>query len=791
MPVGRSTLILDDWSGGLNTDLPADKLPKSMATVLENADVKNKALKGALGAAAYLTGLPEGFVRISEGQFRLTVPSEQDITLVYGTLSGADKLYVRPYLSMAGAWVDSWQELTEKEGNNTADAETNTTTVVDAALLSSTNDYYNGWIFYNLTRNKSTVITDYVGSTKTITLAWEIASQKKDDSYFICRNPIYDVSGNTFFAPESVCRFSQRSNIIDIVTGSDAEFKLTGKSDLVLSVINGYQAFDDTDLNYSGLYLTIRPPLALQRAWTQIAAVAADITNAIGSDSGRTRWLLIACAKYDGSDESPLWKGDSGDFDGTQFVLQSGSAPLTTSTGNDIEIEERGLFQSEIIQLSMSISYGRDSGHVPLLIPKAGKVADDNGIILFDRRISSIIIYMAQASESSTTTLKPATEWRKVAELLVNDSAWSGTGAAYTQTVSIDAYSWAKYAGIDVSEYQGHSAIKIHANSDFIAKVKNQTFVASSYVDKKRESLLWQTPFTQEGFNAASVVPNPDFIDLGSYGIGKILGIFEAIGNIAVFGHDRVMKLELSNDNIVSIQQQYQFRGAASKNGIFSLNGLVYFTAIEDIYYYNTYQDIVKSITESYIREAWLDLATADKEVSAIGYDRRHEKLVIAAGSTIFVYNVPRPLADTLSTDTQAIGTWQKYNVGLTFSSFYTNVEGACIGITSAGVGYELFSASSASNSMIYESFEMQGAFSIEALRLVYTDSGFVVVKIYDLEKNSSYPVKSYRFPPQSVLKQRDIYEGCFTNRMKIRIEGGQNTVISKLILNPDIKDEG
>ena len=171
MPVGKATLVLDDWSGGLNTDLPPDKINKAMATVLENADVRNKALQGTPGAFAYLDGLPVGFVRISEAQFKFTISSEQDVTLVYGTLSGADKLYVRPYLSMAGAWVDSWQELTEKEGNNTADAGTNTTSVVDSALLSSTNDYYNGWILYNNTRNKSTVITDYDGGTKTLTLA--------------------------------------------------------------------------------------------------------------------------------------------------------------------------------------------------------------------------------------------------------------------------------------------------------------------------------------------------------------------------------------------------------------------------------------------------------------------------------------------------------------------------------------------------------------------------------------------------------------------------------------------
>lgn len=786
MPVGRSTLILDDWSGGLNTDLPADKLPKSMATVLENADVKNKALKGALGAAAYLTGLPEGFVRISEGQFRLTVPSEQDITLVYGTLSGADKLYVRPYLSMAGAWVDSWQELTEKEGNNTADAGTNTTTVVDAALLSTTNDYYNGWILLNLSRAQSSVITDYDGSSKTITLAWAITSQTTGDSYLVCRNPVYTDDGNYIFSPDSVCRFSQRGNSIDIVTGSNLE--LGYHSDLVLTVLSNYAGFDDTDLNYSGLYLTVRAPQVLQLAWTQLAAIAAGSAEyAIGSDSAGTIWLLMAVAKYDGTDESPIWKG-VGTMDGTQFTIASTASPNATSTGNDINISATS--SPEAIRISVSISYGKSAVNVPLLSPGGAFASDINYNIIFDRRITSIVFYMAQATAASATLVTPRTEWRKVQEVLVNDSTWSGTGPLYTRTVDIDAYAYNKNAGIDISEFQGHSAIQVRVKADFVTKIKNQTFVASAYADQRRQSFLWQTPFTQEGYNAATVTPYTAFIDMGTYGLGAIKGMVESFGALVVFGEDRLVKFQVS-DGIASTDQQYQFRGASSPDALFSINGLVYFVSIEDIYYYSSSQQVVKSITESFVREAWRALATADKQAAAIGYDRRNDKLIIAAGSTIFVYNLPKPLADTLSTDTQAIGAWQKYNVGLTFASFYTNVDGACIGITSAGVGYELFSSSATSNNLIYESPEMQGAFSVEAVRLVYTDSGFVMVQIYDLEKNASYPIKSYRFPPQSTLKQYDLYAGCFTNRMKIRIEGGQNTVISKLIINPDGKDEG
>lgn len=788
MPVGKSTLIFDDWSGGLNTDLPADKISRAMATVLENADVRNKALQGTPGAAAYLTGLPTGFVRISEGQFKLTKPSEEEITLVYGTLSGADKLYVRPYLNSSGTWVDSWQELTEKEGDNAADAGTNTTTVIDAALLSTTNDYYNGWILYNKTRNKSSIITDYDQASKTITLAWAITAQTNGDTYFICRNPIYDVSGNSYFAPDTECKFSQRENSIDIITGSDAEFKLAGKSDMVLTVINGYQAFDDTDLNFTGLYLSIKPPLVLQRPWTQLAGVA-TVTYYISEATERSRWLVIACAKYDGIQEGPRWKGDSGDYDGTTFVLQSASAPTATSPGNDIELEAADV-TAEIIQISVSISYGRDSGHVPLLIPKSGKNADDNGVIAFDRRISSIVIYAAQADDFSATQVKPITEWRKVKELQVNDAAWSGAGPTYTQTIYISSLEWPANAGVDISEYQGHNATKVHANADYIATVKNQTFVASAYADERRKGFIWQTPFTQAGSNAACVIPHTDYLDLGSYGIGKIMGIVESAGYLVAFSEDRIARMGVA-DSIISAEQQYQFRGVSSKNGIFSINGLVYFTALEDIYYYNPAQNVVKSITESYIRDTWRAISTANKQSAAIGYDRRYEKLVIAAGSTIYVYNIPKPLADTLSTDTQAIGSWQKYNVSLTFNSFYTNIEGACIGIDSTGAGYELFSSSSTSNALIYESPVVQGAFSIEAVRLVYTDTATLKVMVYDLEKNASHPIHTYRFPPQSVLRQYDVYKGCYSNRLKVRIEGGLNTYISKLIINPDMKDEG
>ena len=66
----------------------------------------------------------------------------------------------------------------------TADAGTGTTSLVDAGLASAVNDYYNGWYLYNVTRSAGAEVTDYDGSTKTITCG-TIASQASGDTYYL------------------------------------------------------------------------------------------------------------------------------------------------------------------------------------------------------------------------------------------------------------------------------------------------------------------------------------------------------------------------------------------------------------------------------------------------------------------------------------------------------------------------------------------------------------------------------------------------------------------------------
>jgi hypothetical protein len=67
-------------------------------------------------------------------------------------------------------------------GTYTADAGTNTTTVVDAGLAGTA---YIGKYLYNSTRSAGAEITGYVDGTKTITLGTAIASQTSGDTFYV------------------------------------------------------------------------------------------------------------------------------------------------------------------------------------------------------------------------------------------------------------------------------------------------------------------------------------------------------------------------------------------------------------------------------------------------------------------------------------------------------------------------------------------------------------------------------------------------------------------------------
>jgi hypothetical protein len=104
----------------------------------------------------------------------ITVTDKQDSYQTYVRIYKASGTDV-PYLASEAAL--------------TADAGTNTTTIVDAALASSADNYYVGGTVTNSTHAGISIITAYVGATKTITMSPAITSQASGDSYAITKVP--------------------------------------------------------------------------------------------------------------------------------------------------------------------------------------------------------------------------------------------------------------------------------------------------------------------------------------------------------------------------------------------------------------------------------------------------------------------------------------------------------------------------------------------------------------------------------------------------------------------------
>lgn len=69
----------------------------------------------------------------------------------------------------------------------TASGGTNTTTIVQPTLAGTVNDYYNDWYVENQTHTGHSRVTDYVASTKTLTISPAITSQTTSDVFNIIR----------------------------------------------------------------------------------------------------------------------------------------------------------------------------------------------------------------------------------------------------------------------------------------------------------------------------------------------------------------------------------------------------------------------------------------------------------------------------------------------------------------------------------------------------------------------------------------------------------------------------
>jgi len=319
---------------GIDRKSASTDIDKDAAQELVNLNASDK--PGALtkdgeyaDAASSLFGttLPASITWQNLAEMNLTLPENRDIYVLHGKDAGNDHhLYVSPYYD-GSAFQNAFLKLTECEGRLTAGVGTNGNTIVCSGLSSSTNDYYNGWFVYvnNAAAGVevSAVVTDYVGSTKTLSFKTNALGSGglvtvSGDTFYISRFPLLGNFGSS--SPDGI------ANVDDIIRFHQAENKLIGMTGngfqfptqymLWFGYINRYYGDGTPEQQFKNFWLDtqqmLKPYLSYSAPGNLKSCVAAFIvTGGLGTlDNGV--WTFYAAFEYDGYQIGPLSAGYSG-----------------------------------------------------------------------------------------------------------------------------------------------------------------------------------------------------------------------------------------------------------------------------------------------------------------------------------------------------------------------------------------------------------------------------------------------------------------------------------------------
>lgn len=152
--------------------------------------------------------------------------------------------------------VPDYEDRDPTSSTLTAEGGSSTTSVVCSSLASSTDDYYNGWILVNTTRGDTSEVTDYVGSTKTLTVSPAITSQAQNDTFYVIDRrlmgafwPIFTSAKNILF--EFFRQPAYLRNAYDLL---DIPEEFGGEEVIISYVLKEYYKKDPLGMKYDAQY---------------------------------------------------------------------------------------------------------------------------------------------------------------------------------------------------------------------------------------------------------------------------------------------------------------------------------------------------------------------------------------------------------------------------------------------------------------------------------------------------------------------------------------------------------
>jgi len=746
-----------DFSRELVTNADSGDIPQNAAVRMDNcrADQVGK-LRGIPGKALFTGG--------SSGPSGLTIQWFQEVvlndvqTLVCWGLDGSSVQHF--YHSTDGGI--NWTEITEvaflRLDGATTSPDTSFTVKDGTDTASSVNDNYNKWWCFAQGDSAWDYVTDYDGSTLVVTSLYGIGTLADNTQIVFMRFPIWTedrlfssfsdhrnlVPDSSNFKPSVV----QRDNAVGIYTGRKQD-NLTYMDSLAANQFRnlwlGYvelsDAFGHGSLDYTGLHAEKKYLDGNNDGMVASTGVNAGSADALDADD----YAVVFVPLYDGVQEAdtPLYSA------GLPDTLIGSGIVQTVASGEDLVV---------------NISLDRFT-------------SNDYALWMGSRRVRSFLLYLAQVDVTTGSLYKPTSPFVLVREIEIENGSWSGSGP-YTLSVTIQGRDWAAGQKQEFEFRRGHFS-RLWANADFGVQVAGREVAGSLLMYEHndgafvplsargavdRPAYLLPTPVSSSGQNSPDATAIGSVIDMGEFGIYKLMALREFSDKLAAFGEHSLQIMAFRSDGVLAPIEQ--FRGVGVK-GFWSA-----FSNGKDLFWGNQESVYLLQRSGAYvevgfpIRASWQSLSAANRKTAIACYRPKDDSFLLHSQS-----------GDTYIFDNQK-KTWRVYKGTDTLNWISQGVDGEILATDGSDI-YELFVGSpTESLSATYQKdFEFQTEIQLSQFHMSYKSTAVIVVRLYDLEKSESIPaLPDILFMPQSVADMQKELATLNVQRLRVEIQKQAST---------------
>jgi hypothetical protein len=694
----------------MNWDKDPAALADNEAIFLGNADIRyNKMVKlPGEETRTWSRALPVGVSWKGSLQIKMTKPSEQTVDYIHGTDSstGRHRIFMFPYPEGGTFKTDKWLELTEQV-SGTSDVGTSNLQLVDSALSSYADGYFDNWFYYNINNSAQGPIDSFVSATFTASLRRQVSGS----------------SGNAYTLSRCDCNFNNLVPIrlvkgdnesVIVLSGGQDEYDgsttINPVSDAKIQYID--RDYFNADYSFDGM-LMARNNLdgANHESGTKPIVTNVDkVTNMTEDPWPEGRYMFLASPIYDGYQEGPIHEGQGKD----PYQMYN---LLYNSTLNIASGEATHGFEIDLL-----IYANRTGAETKRMKNREA----------WDYRITGIAIYCAELVATGVTNENTlASPFRRVTTIDINDADWTA-GSPGLYSIDDIRITYQQFANGDTqADIQGHSSYRTTMNAAFSVSVAQTRFYGYIFPDEERPDFIVKTAVSSDGFNTPDVKPWTLTVDFSNYGITKILGMFESINHLIVVGDDRIVRYNPVTGKVARILVE---RGGIAVNGMVEVNGRIYICAQDDIYVFSTIGSFEQegermiSLTDRNGKGGIKSLyqGTTNKQNASLGYDRIRNCLLLQTGF-LFQY------AFFLD-----VGAWVFYSTGgsNTYLRMITDEDGL-ISATGTGGFFTPFSPNAdKSVQMQWQSKRMIGPGRTKRIRIHSNKVENVTYRLQDAESS-------------------------------------------------------